>query len=78
MFFEDKNLDNLEISINNELIQITQWLIANRLTLNVDKSNLIIFQNNAKLNLKISLDGEILKQAKFVKYLGVIIDEKLS
>ena len=78
LFFQDDDLDNLVFTINSELREVSSWLIANRLTLNVDKSNIVLFQNKSKLKLDISLNGEKLKQTAFVKYLGVLIDERLS
>ena len=33
LFFADKNLKNLEITVNNELSKVNNWLIANKLTL---------------------------------------------
>ena len=78
LFFQDDDIDNLVFTINSELREVSSWLIANRLTLNVDKSNIVLFQNKSKLKLDISLNGEKLKQTAFVKYLGVLIDERLS
>ena len=78
IFFQDDDIDNLVFTINSELREVSSWLIANRLTLNVDKSNIVLFQNKSKLKLDISLNGEKLKQTAFVKYLGVLIDERLS
>ena len=57
---EHKNILNLEKTINNELCKVHALLCANRLSLNIDKSNFVIFhppQKNVqglKLNLKIN------------------------
>ena len=39
-----KNLKSLEKTINNELVIVSDWLNANKLTLNVKKSNFVIFR----------------------------------
>ena len=44
LFYSHDNIDTIEDTVNNELLNITNWLIANKLTLNVDKSNYIIFR----------------------------------
>ena len=38
LFFAAKNLKNLEITVNEELSKGNNWLVANKLTLNLDKS----------------------------------------
>ena len=39
-----KNLKYLEKTMNNELQKLGDWLIANKLTLNIKKSNFVIFR----------------------------------
>ena len=39
----DKNLKSLETIINCELFKVVGWLIANKLSLNIKKTNYIIF-----------------------------------
>ena len=56
-------------------------MAANNLTLNVSKSNFIIFCNKAnktKYSLDLNISGEHLKQKVFTKYLGVLIDNQLN
>ena len=58
-----KNLKSLELQINKELDKISEWLAANKLTLNVSKSNFIIFRSKAN-KTKHSLE-ETLKNIYF-------------
>ena len=39
-----KSIQELESIYNNELSYVTDWLNANKLTLNVEKSNLVLFK----------------------------------
>jgi len=41
ILFADKNLKSLELSINQELNKVYDWLTANKLTLNNKKSNFL-------------------------------------
>ena len=43
LFFAHKNLSQLEIIVNNELTHINNWLCANKLSLNIEKSNFVLF-----------------------------------
>ena len=45
LFYSHKNKHDAETIINNELSNISQWLAANKLSLNVGKSKLLMFTN---------------------------------
>ena len=76
----DKN--SLELSLNSELINVAEWLYANRLSLNVNKSKLLLFQSKwlhtDQNDFVIKLAGHNMKLDKFVNFLGVTIDNNLS
>ena len=87
LLYADKNLRALENKVNAELSKIYDWLIANKLSLNLKKSNFVIFRPRQKiLNYQVNLkvfdhhtNSYIsLERKKFIKYLGVFIDENLS
>ena len=73
----------LETVLNNcDLKKISDWLKANRLSLNIKKSKLILFQkkqsNFDNKCISIKIDGCKLDPANNVKYLGVHIDKFVS
>ena len=81
LYYSCKNTRNLEGIINTELAKISDWLSANRLSLNVSKSKLLYFTNKNRNNLKdinIRINNEILKEVDAAKYLGVHMDNKLN
>lgn len=78
LFFSFNSLQDLKTKIDFDLSNINQWLCANKLTLNLAKSNFILYSLRQKHSLALSLNGEFLNQRSFVKYLGVVFDEKLS
>ena len=57
VFHSNKNPKQLENVINNALDNIQNWLKANKLMLDVKKSNLILF--NIKKNFKLASDSNI-------------------
>ena len=75
-----KNIQEIENIYKKELSAVAEWLNANKLTLNVKKSNLILFRNNKKPaeNLKIKIKGGQIEEKEFTKYLGLLIDNKLT
>ena len=78
LFIKDSKVGNIS-QINKELTFVCDWLIANRLSLNVSKSNFLFHSNTTEENLEpIYLLGEKLKPKSNTKYLGIIIDDKLS
>ena len=77
----NKSLERLNKHLNIDLKNITNWLNANKISLNVSKKELIIFKPKRKpqdFNMKIKLNGKRLYPTDSVKYLGVKIDSKLS
>ena len=86
LLFADKNLKTLETVVNSELLNVYDWLNANKLFLNVKKSNFIIFHPYQKrLNYEVNLNiydnrtnkfGN-LERKEYVKYQGVLIDSNL-
>ena len=66
--------------INNELSHISIWLKVNKLSLNIKKTHYMIFRKRKKdsLNVKLSIDGELINEVDKTKFLGVLIDNKLT
>ena len=82
VFLEGKDLAEITNTLNAEHAKLTVWLSANKLTLNTSKSHFMIF-HRAKLkssdtNIPVILSNTILEQVTFIKFLGVIIDNKLT
>ena len=82
LIYARKMVKTLETDLNTDLKATSEWLKANRLSLNIKKSKLIIFQSKSKkvdfTSFSIKLEGSKLKPSKYVKYLGIFIDENLS
>ena len=81
LFYAHKNLETLETVINDQIAIVHRWLCANKLTLNFEKTNYIIFHSpkkkiNYQVNLKIH--DYALKQVYNTNYLGVVFDSKLT
>ena len=58
-----------------------KWLDANKLALHIDKTTIVIFhsaQNPLNDCVSIKIAKKYAKQAKYVKFLGLLLDEQLS
>ena len=83
LLYAEKDLSKLEVVVNEELLKLCEWLNSNKLSLNVSKSNFVIFHPcqrklYGEVNLEI-LDNNSeqlvsLERKTYVKYLGVLID----
>ena len=78
---KEKNPKILRIKMNQDLNLIFQWLCANRLSLNVAKTEFIIFKPprmNISERFTLKLNGTTLLESTKIKYLGIIIDGRLT
>lgn len=67
--------------MNHELIKIMDWLKTNKKSLNIFKTNYILFHPKQKfviLSNNITLDDVSVKQVEVAKFLGVLADQQLS
>ena len=77
----NKSLIRLNKLLNTDLKNLTNWLNANKISLNVSKKELIIFKPKRKpldFNMKLKLNGKRLYPTDSVKYLGIKINSKLN
>ena len=67
-------------TINHELKSLSDWLNANRLSLNLEKTVAINFSTREHLNTgtTVKLNNVEIKFSETVKYLGVILDNSLT
>ena len=79
VFFSSKDVDDINKTMKSELNMMSIWFKVNKLSLNLSKTNFMMFQNNVhSVNCKIVVDGIEVSRVKSTKFLGVYIDEKLN
>ena len=69
-----------DTDINNELINVTDWLKLNKLSLNVNKTKCMIFHNHQRKisNPSILLDNVSVEIVNSFNFLGIEIDKHLN
>ena len=80
ILIEGTQVNSMITSLNSELAKLTDWLKANKLSINVSKTHYMVFhRSRRKLDKQdILLDNTIIRQVTFTKFLGIIIDDKLK
>ena len=81
LFSSGSNLNSLIDIINSELISVNNWLKANKLSLNVEKTSYIVFTRKKKIPPDISdieMDSFQLNRVTNIKFLGFNITYNLS
>ena len=77
LFHASKSVKNLNKLVNCVMKDLSKWLSANKISLNVEKTELVIFKSPRKVlldEIKIKLSGKRLYLSNSVKYLGIYKD----
>ena len=80
IIYRHQSLRKINQRINFDLKNLVEWLRANRIALNTNKTEIVIFRTprktiTRKMNFRIS--GQRIHPKSTVKYLGLVIDEFL-
>lgn len=81
LFISHKDPHFLISALNCELIKLSKWFRANRLSLNWNKANFMEFkprQNISSLNFNVVINERTIAQANETVFLGVVLDENLT
>ena len=80
LLMSDKKLHNLQCKVNMEVDKVNAWMRSNKLSLNYTKTcYMLLFKKPTDtLNFSITINGKIIKQTNYMKYLGVTLDHKLD
>jgi len=80
LLLSNKNPVILQNMVSEKLNEYINWLKANKLLINASKTKFMIFKNvNMQgIRLNLTIDNECLEEVQVIKYLGVMIDNKLS
>ena len=81
IYYESENLDLLKKVAKKVLKKVKVWLDVNKLVLNIDKTNFVIFkspQHLCPVTVSIKIGNFPIRKTSYVKFLGVLLDENLS
>ena len=80
IFCKSSDPQTLYNHLNIQLLSISKWMKANKLILNIDKTNYMLFGTRTTIQPHFNLiySNKIINRVSTTKFLGVHIDEKLS
>ena len=78
-YYRDNCLDSIIFKLNVFIKELSQWLDFNKLTPNISKTKIMIFNSHKQMTIpEIYFNNEVLEQVHHFKYLGVFIDDRLT
>ena len=78
-FCSGTDVAELNIKVSNELAKLKFWFAANKLSLNPEKTNFMVFSKmKINYNFIIKIDAKVINRVNKTKFLGVFIDENLT
>ena len=80
LFINGKDVFVLQDMLNKELANISEWLKVNKLSLNINKTQFMVFSRRkiTPLKIDIEIDNQSVIETELSKFLGVYIDKKLT
>ena len=81
IYVETDDLSRLSKTVNKERKKVKTWLDCNKLALNINKTNFVLFHSPKKKLpdlTPLNFGKNNIKTTKYVKFLGVLVDEHLS
>ena len=76
----DKSLKEINKYITRDLKCAVYWIRANKLSLNTNKTEIVLFETRNKIinkHLNFCISGQKIELSKSVKYLGIILQDDL-
>ena len=79
IFFTGNDVKSMSKTISVKLNKLYTWFCLNKLSLNVSKTNFMIFNNSrTESNVNIFINETAIEQVTSTKFLGVLIDNQLT
>jgi len=80
LYISGCSIKSLFNKMSNDLKNLSEWFRANKLSLNTNKTNYIVFSNKYldTTHFKLYIDNKILKQVTSTKFLGIHLDSHLT
>jgi hypothetical protein len=78
VLLSNKNFNDLIACTNTELMLVYRWFYNNKLSINLAKTNYLVFSLRPfNTNCSIYLNNSTIERKTYVKFLGIIIDDRL-
>ena len=79
IFCSNENVEVLQDTLNRELAKLFVWFSINKLSLNLGKTNYMLFRSRPPdLELHLKINNAEIPKVTATKFLGIIIDDRLN
>ena len=80
LFCDIDNIQNLEITLNADILKITDWLAANKLSLNASKTKFMVFRSDKKIVMypKLLINDVEIERVDCFNFLGLQLNHNLK
>lgn len=81
IFTSGKNIDTLIENIKEDMLILTDWFMANKLSLNLNKTNFILFRQKGTTqhnDINLNICDKDIARVNSTKFLGLEIDESIT
>ena len=79
LYISNKNTTSLKWCLEHDLSLLLDWFRANKLTLNLSKTQFLLFKTHAKVaTFSIEIQDIIIKPSNACKFLGIKLDDKVD
>ncbi len=76
--YSSVNLNNCLAVMKSECNKVLDWLLANKLIINLNKTFLMVFTNRkSQAEISININNQTIKEINECKFLGITLDNKL-
>ncbi|CAL4165536.1 unnamed protein product, partial [Meganyctiphanes norvegica] len=74
-----KDFQQLKIALKNETEKVIEWLISNKLIINLSKTHSMLFTlKRGNYSLEVNVGETMLEEKSVTNFLGIVIDNKLN
>ena len=78
-FYSADSLELLSIIISQQLNKLHNWFAVNKLSLNINKTNYMVFgKGRVTSDIAVTINQNIIERIYDTTFLGIIIDDKIS
>ena len=81
IYYESSGILEIQKTVNKELKEVRKWLDANRLALNIEKTNFVLFhspRNKPVFQIILKFGKKKIGQENCVEFLGLLLDSNFN
>ena len=80
VYVQHDSIDGAIQILDSELAKVAEWFDSNKLTFNINKTQMLMMSRNKNLNTQgdVILRNEAIRRVTKAKFLGVIVDQHLN